>query len=34
MRSVKTHIDLDERLLKEAMRHGRHETKRAAVSAT
>ncbi|MEX0734743.1 MAG: type II toxin-antitoxin system VapB family antitoxin [Steroidobacteraceae bacterium] len=30
---MKTHIDLDERLLKEAMRRGRHETKRAAVNA-
>jgi Arc/MetJ family transcription regulator len=33
MRNVKTHIDLDERLLKEAMRRGRHDTKRAAVNA-
>jgi Arc/MetJ family transcription regulator len=33
MAAVKTHIDLDERLLKEAMRRGRHDTKRAAVNA-
>lgn len=30
---MKTHLDLDQRLLAEAMRRGRHDTKRAAVNA-
>jgi Arc/MetJ family transcription regulator len=30
---VKTHLDLDEHLLTEAMRRGGHDTKRAAVNA-
>lgn len=33
MTAVKTHLDLDERLLTEAMRRGGHDTKRAAVNA-
>jgi Arc/MetJ family transcription regulator len=33
MAAVKTHLDLDEHLLTEAMRRGAHTTKRAAVNA-
>lgn len=32
MAAVKTHLDLDEHLLTEAMRRGGHDTKRAAVN--
>ena len=31
--AMKTHLDLDEKLLTEAMRRGGHDTKRAAVNA-
>ena len=33
MKAMKTHLDLDEILLAEAMRRGGHSTKRAAVNA-
>lgn len=33
MENMKTHLDLDEKLLAEAMRRGGHTTKRAAVNA-
>ena len=33
METVKTHLDLDEHLLNEAMRRGGHDTKRATVNA-
>lgn len=33
MVAVKTHLDLDEQLLTEAMQRGGHSTKRAAVNA-
>jgi len=33
MTGMKTHLEIDEKLLAEAMRRGRHATKRAAVNA-